>query len=57
MVKKTLSPAAVGAVSFPFDMEGANFATGALKVNPVCVEMGGKVHYFSHCNKYICKHK
>lgn len=33
--KKTLLPAAtMGVASFPFDMEGPNFATGALKVNP-----------------------
>lgn len=25
---------AMGVLSFPFDMEGPNFATGALKVNP-----------------------
>lgn len=33
--KKTLLPAAtMGVASFPLDMEGPNFATGALKVNP-----------------------
>ena len=33
--KKTLLPAAAtGVASFPFDIEGPNFATGALKVNP-----------------------
>lgn len=28
----------MGADSFPFDMEGPNFATGALKVNPAYKE-------------------
>lgn len=33
--KKALLPAAtMGEASFPFDMEGPNIATGALKVNP-----------------------
>lgn len=33
--------AAMGVVSFPFDMEGPNFATGALKVNPAEGEKEG----------------
>lgn len=37
-----LDPAAVmGVPSFPFDMEGPNFATGALKVNPAEGEKDG----------------
>lgn len=33
--------AAMGVASFPFDMEGPNFATGALKVNPAEGEKEG----------------
>lgn len=37
----SFTDAAIGVVSFPFDMEGANFATGALKVNPGLGEYEG----------------
>lgn len=33
--------AAMGVASFPFDMEGPNFATGALKINPADGENEG----------------
>lgn len=38
MRKSSLPAVAVGAVRFPFDMEGASFATGALKVKPTYQE-------------------
>lgn len=48
--RKTLIPAAgIGAASFPFDMEGANFATGALKVNPAYKK---KSTYLFQCHSF-----
>lgn len=34
IINKLLPAAVMGVARFPFDMEGPNFATGALKVNP-----------------------
>jgi len=46
-----LPVAAVVVVSFPFDMEGPNFATGALKVNPVYKETNQRNDHPCHvCN-------
>lgn len=41
LVVVDFTAAVLGVVSFPFDMEGANFATGALKVNPAEGEKEG----------------
>ena len=33
----------MGLANFPFDIEGPNFATGALKVNPACKKRGDQI--------------